>query len=87
MNGNILQLLEFFDLVGRVEKTENYSDDIESQYIIKLTPDYSEISVFDLKTLETLVSPNRVKIWFFYNSETEENECNIEIQILRSMPV
>lgn len=83
MKGDIKSLLDFFELVGHVESVKNYDEKYEMQYMIKLIPGESEISVFELNKLQTIVAPNDVSIWFYHNSDTDENECNIEIKILR----
>ncbi len=45
MRGDILQLIEFFELLGKVIKTENMSDDVETLYQIQLEPDQSTVAL------------------------------------------
>lgn len=81
MRGEVKTLLEFFKLIGHVEVTENYSQEIKTLYSIKLTPDQSVIPLMMLERLKNNTGM-RVNVWFFNNNEENENQCNIELEEL-----
>jgi hypothetical protein len=87
MRREVKELLQFFELLGKVDYEDNISDEVEAYYSINLIPDQSPISAFQLNRLEELVKPNKVKIWFFYSPDTERNECHIDIEIQRRKEV